>query len=191
VLHHNDPQGLRRTFAEIFRVLKPGGRLLMVNETLKTRRDPVGVHVEGVEQFEGYEHAHWAAQYRWEAIRAGFATQLIEPSYHWFFRERPAPRVGEALRRGWRERRSPAGAAKSAALQTARGTALGRRAYLAWVLHVAGGTQMSMIATKPLRLLGAPSASTPERVARSLGSATASSLRSAVRGLRRPAVRPG
>ena len=57
VLHHNDPAGLRRTFAEIFRVLRPGGRLLMVNETLKTLRDPNGVHVEGVEQYEGYEHA--------------------------------------------------------------------------------------------------------------------------------------
>ena len=53
---------LRRTFAEIFRVLRPGGRLLMVNETLKTLRDPHGVHVEEVAQFEGYEHAHWAAE---------------------------------------------------------------------------------------------------------------------------------
>ncbi len=60
VLHHNDLAGLRRTFSEIFRVLRPGGRLLMVNETLKTLRDPHGVHVEGVEQYEGYEHAHWA-----------------------------------------------------------------------------------------------------------------------------------
>ena len=48
-------------------MLKPGGRLLVVNETLKTLQDPVGVHAEAVEQFEGYEHAHWAAQYRWEA----------------------------------------------------------------------------------------------------------------------------
>ncbi len=47
VLHHNDPAGLRRTFAEIFRVLRPGGRLLMVNETLKTLRDPHGVQRRG------------------------------------------------------------------------------------------------------------------------------------------------
>ena len=85
VLHHNDPDSLRRTFAEIFRVLRPGGRLLMVNETLKTLRDPSGVHVEGVEQFEGYEHAHWALRYRWEATRAGFLTEIAEPHYRSFF----------------------------------------------------------------------------------------------------------
>ena len=72
-------------------MLKPGGRLLVVNETLKTLQDPVGVHPEAVAQFEGYEHAHWAAQYRWEAGRAGFSTRLLEPHYHWFFRYPPAP----------------------------------------------------------------------------------------------------
>jgi len=78
VLHHNDLAGLRRTFAEIFRVLRPGGRLLVVNETLKTLRDRHGVHDEGVEQYEGYEHAHWALRYRWEAARAGFLTEVTE-----------------------------------------------------------------------------------------------------------------
>ena len=48
----------------------------MINETLKTMHDPVGVHAEAVAQFEGYEHAHWALQYRGEAIRAGFSTRL-------------------------------------------------------------------------------------------------------------------
>ena len=90
VLHHNDSDSLRRTYEECFRVLKPGGKLLVINETLKTKHDPVGVHAEAVAQFEGYEHAHWALQYRGEAIRAGFVTRLIEPSYHWFFRVPPA-----------------------------------------------------------------------------------------------------
>jgi SAM-dependent methyltransferase len=145
VLHHNDAESLRRTFAEIFRVLRPGGRLLMVNETLKTLRDPSGVNVEGVEQYEGYEHAHWAARYRWEATRAGFFTEVAEPHYMEFFGDdylRPEPgtpsrtvlahRIGFAL----------------------RSLAPVRRAYLAWLNHVRGGVSMNMIATKPSRYIG-------------------------------------
>jgi SAM-dependent methyltransferase len=36
VLHHNDREGLRKTFEEAYRVLKPGGKMLVINETLKT-----------------------------------------------------------------------------------------------------------------------------------------------------------
>jgi uncharacterized protein len=145
VLHHNDARGLRRTLAEIFRVLRPGGRLLMVNETLKTLRDPHGVHDEGVAQYEGYEHAHWAPRYRWEATRAGFFTEVTEPHYRPFFGDAEltlpsdtpplqaaARRLGFALR--------------------ARGPA--RRAYLAWLNNVGGGVSMNMVATKPLRYVG-------------------------------------
>jgi SAM-dependent methyltransferase len=138
VLHHNDPKGLRATFEEAFRVLRPGGMLLVINETLKTVRDPVGVHVETVEQYEGYEHAHWSARYRWEAVRAGFVTQLIEPVYHrWFAALEPRP----IRRRDWRaqlERR----------LHDRREI---RRARLEWVNNVAGGVQFAMVAVKPAR----------------------------------------
>jgi SAM-dependent methyltransferase len=137
VLHHNDTASLRRTFQEAFRVLKPGGRLLVINETLKTLRDPVGVHAEAVVQFEGYEHAHWAPRYRGEAIRAGFATQLIEPAYHWFF-SAAGPRPPRRQWRAWSQ-------------YELRTRPLGRRAYLAWVNHVAGGVSFGMIATKPAR----------------------------------------
>jgi SAM-dependent methyltransferase len=141
VLHHNDSQSLRETFKEAFRVLKPGGKMLIVNETIKTLSDPVGVHTEGVEQFEGYEHAFWASRYRWEATRAGFLTTALEPVYHWFFT--PAAPTGPPPARNVRAR----------ALVALRDTALGRRAYLAWLNHVRGGVQMNMIATKPKRQL--------------------------------------
>ena len=152
VLHHNDEQSLRRTFAEIFRVLRPGGMLVMVNETLKTRRDPIGVNVEGVEQFEGYEHAHWAWRYRAEAIRAGFRTRTIEPSYHWFFREPAREETPlQVLRRRLRETRSINQAARTATLHALRLNPLGRRVYRSYLHNVAGGTQLSMIAVKPRR----------------------------------------
>ncbi|MFZ2113266.1 MAG: class I SAM-dependent methyltransferase [Solirubrobacteraceae bacterium] len=147
VLHHNDLQSLRRTFQEIFRVLRPGGRLLMINETLKTLSDPDGVHVEGVEQYDGYEHAHWAWRYRWEAARAGFMTEVTEPHYRPFFGDvgtdvsvnLSGPLLGPLTRR---------------AVRKGRKIGLARRAYLAWLNHVQGKVQMNMIATKPVRYVG-------------------------------------
>jgi uncharacterized protein len=146
VLHHNDRESLRRTFEEIFRVLRPGGRLLMVNETLKTLRDPDGVHDEGVKEYEGYEHAHWALRYRWEAARAGFLTEIAEPHYRAFF--------GDA------ELSIPAGTSRPRALMLKAGFGLRshrivRGAYLAWLNHVWGEVSMNMIATKPVRYAGA------------------------------------
>ena len=84
-------------------------------------------------QFEGYEHAHWAAQYRLEAGRTGFSTRLLEPSYHWFFRYPPAPRKPPV--RDWSGRLRHE-------LQSHR---LGRKAALSWVNHVQGGASFGMI----------------------------------------------
>jgi SAM-dependent methyltransferase len=174
VLHHNDESSLRRTFQEAFRVLKPGGKLLLVNETLKTLKDPVGVHTEGVEEFEGYEHAFWALRYRWEAIRAGFRTRLLEPDYHWFFR--PPPAQAPSLR-----------LARSRAQYELQRRWLGRRAYLMWLNHYHGDVQLSMLATKPRHLVGSPAASVPERLVR----ATLSGAAEALRGSRRRTARSG
>jgi SAM-dependent methyltransferase len=145
VLHHNDAAGLRRTFAEIYRVLRPGGRLLMVNETLKTLSDPSGMHLEGVEQFEGNEHAHWSLRYRWEARRAGFMTEVTEPHYKAWFGDAELSHPAELswLRAAWKR----LGFA-------ARRVPLARRVYLGWLNHVGGGVSMNMIATKPTRYVG-------------------------------------
>ena len=179
VLHHNDPAGLRRTFAEIFRVLRPGGRLLMVNETLRTLRDPSGVHVDDVEQYEGYEHAHWALGYRWEATRAGFFTEVTEPHYRSFF--------GDA------ELAIAPGTSRLTAMGrklgfSLRKNLLARRAYLAWLNNVWGGVSMNMIATKPKRYVGRhePIAS-PERLLRT---AAAGARLKAARLKRSPGVPP-
>ncbi len=139
VLHHNDVAGLRLTMQEAYRVLKPGGKLLVVNETLKTVRDPVGVHVEPVAQFEGYEHAHWATRYRWEAIRAGFSTSLLEPSYHSFFGAgRPKHKPGK---------RTPG----PRLIYELQSRPVIRRGYLEWLNTVVGGVAFGMIATKTAR----------------------------------------
>jgi SAM-dependent methyltransferase len=170
VLHHNDAPGLRRTLAEIFRVLRPGGKLLMVNETLKTLRDPRGIHDEGVEQYEGYEHAHWAWRYRWEATRAGFFTEVTEPHYMAFFGDAelaPAPHTP-----------TPRAAARRVGFAL-RGSGLARRVYLAWLNNMGGGVSMNMIATKPRRYVGRHEGiATPERL-----------LRTAAAGLRVKAAR--
>lgn len=179
VLHHNDAAALRRTFAEIFRVLRPGGRLLMVNETLKTLRDPSGMHLDGVEQFEGNEHAHWAARYRWEAIRTGFYTEVTEPHYRPFFGDAkliPAPGTpplrARAMRLGF----------------AARERGLARRAYLAWLDHVWGGVSMNMIATKPSRYVGRHESMTaPERLLRTAAAGTRVKV---ARARRSPTVPP-
>jgi SAM-dependent methyltransferase/uncharacterized protein YbaR (Trm112 family) len=139
VLHHNDLAGLRRTFQEAFRVLKPGGRMLVVNETLKCLRDPNGIHLGDMGQFEGYEHAHWALQYLYAARRAGFSVSVLEPAYERFFEAVPLyAEVGTSFSE----------IARRSALFALRSSRFARRAYLNWLNHVQGGVSLSLIATK-------------------------------------------
>jgi SAM-dependent methyltransferase len=76
VLHHNDHRHLRRTFRELHRVLRPGGRLFVVNEPLRfplrLKRD----HGLEVAQFEGNEHVYFLHQYYLAARRAGFEITI-------------------------------------------------------------------------------------------------------------------
>jgi SAM-dependent methyltransferase/uncharacterized protein YbaR (Trm112 family) len=76
VLHHNDSAHLERTLHELYRVLRPGGRLLVVNEPLRfpllLKRD----HGCEVAQFEGNEHVYFLHQYYFAARRAGFKITI-------------------------------------------------------------------------------------------------------------------
>lgn len=144
VLHHNDSDELPQTFKEIFRVLKPGGTLIVVNETIKTLLDRVGNHAEeaGVAEFEGYEHAHWAWEYFRASKKAGFSNELVPPPHSGFFKESGMPSVIESGQ-------STLGAYKKASRHVLKNNSLGRRAMLAWKTYVGTTTNLSFIATKP------------------------------------------
>ena len=72
VLHHNDSANLKRTLREMYRVLKPGGRLFVVNEPMRFPLRPKLDHAREVEQFEGNEHVYFFHQYVLAARAAGF-----------------------------------------------------------------------------------------------------------------------
>ena len=72
VLHHNDPEHLRRTLRECFRVLRPGGRLFVVNEPLRFLAHPKLRHAAEVADFEGNEHVYFLHRYVLAARAAGF-----------------------------------------------------------------------------------------------------------------------
>jgi SAM-dependent methyltransferase len=79
VLHHNDVANLNRTLEELYRVLKPGGTLFLVNEPMRfplmLKRD----HAEEVAEYEGNEHVHFFHQYFRAARRAGFEVERPWP----------------------------------------------------------------------------------------------------------------
>lgn len=72
VLHHNDRKNLRRTLREMYRVLRPGGRLFLVNEPLRFLLHPKLDHAREVADFEGNEHVYFAHEYYLAVRAAGF-----------------------------------------------------------------------------------------------------------------------
>ncbi len=134
VLHHNDSSELPRTFSEIARVLRPGGTLIVVNETLKTLLDRVGNHAEetGVAEYEGYEHAFWASQYLSAARAAGFEVEVVPPPFLQFFRVGAPARPGF---KGWVKHRL-------------KRSSLVRAAALKWVTYCSRATNLNFVATR-------------------------------------------
>ncbi len=151
-----------------FRVLRPGGRLLVVNETLKTLRDPVGVHAEAVAHFEGYEHAYWALRYRWEAIAGRLLDRVIEP-------------VLPLVLRRCRRRRPPVPVLASRPWAPAAGEPSRARAYLTWLNHVWGGVSLNMSPRSRTGSWRADGAGPAQRVASMLAAGAAMQFARALR----------
>jgi hypothetical protein len=131
---------MRRTFEEIHRVLKPGGRLIVINEPmrfpLRLKRD----HAVEVAHWEGNEHVHFFHQYFLGARRAGFTVKVLPPKYLQVFAGQPV-----VLGLNYSARRIAAELARYV-VRRFRPT---RLAYLFWTMLIAGDMSLLMLCTKP------------------------------------------
>jgi SAM-dependent methyltransferase/uncharacterized protein YbaR (Trm112 family) len=140
VLHHNDLENLHRTMAEAYRVLRPGGSLLIINEPLRFPFNLKRDHAQEVAEYEGYEHVYFFHQYYLAARQAGFHLSVQEPAPDWFFRP-------------WKIELAPettvATATRAYGAHLLRHSSLGRRLMLAYKTLLVGDVSLHMIATKP------------------------------------------
>jgi SAM-dependent methyltransferase len=140
VLHHNDHGNLKRTLKECYRVLKPGGTLLVINEPMKFPMDLKRDHAKEVAQFEGYEHTFFYHQYVGAARDSGFKLKVWEAPYHPFFARQSivlTPDLGYIR------------SLKSTLLHFGRKSRLLRRLYLSYLNVIRGGVSLNMIGLKP------------------------------------------
>lgn len=104
VLHHNHRENLDRTLGQLHRVLKPGGKLLVVNEPLRFLTNRKLDHAQEVAEYEGHEHVYYLHEYVLAARRAGFTVRIMRPNTTPFHRGDPfvlAPDdgIGPAVRK--------------------------------------------------------------------------------------------
>ena len=139
VLHHNHRANLHATFREFHRVLKPGGKVIVINEPLRALCSPKIDPGRDVAEYEGHEHAYMRTSYLRAARRGGFALELL------------APRTVGLFAGGiWSIKpETPARLAfRMAAAQVVRRSRWLRRAFLAWRSWVLGDVSLYMVATK-------------------------------------------
>jgi SAM-dependent methyltransferase len=139
VLHHNHRANLDRTLRELYRLLRPGGRLLMVNEPVRALRSLKLRPGQEVAEYEGHEHAYTRWSYRRAVESAGFGVTLIPPWFHQVFSHDPFV-IEEQMR--------IRDAFQTAAMQALRRWPPAREAALAWKNYISG-TAVCLVGTKP------------------------------------------
>ena len=139
VLHHNRKPALLRALGELYRVLKPGGLLIVLNEPLRFPTNLKRDHGDEVAKFEGNENVYFFHEYLLAARRAGFAVRLVEPRTPAF--------TGDPL---WLTADSGAlGSAKVLAQHLLRRSPRGRRALLAYTMLLGPDAPLGMLCRKP------------------------------------------
>jgi SAM-dependent methyltransferase len=156
VLHHNHRSNLHRTLRELFRLLKPGGQLIIVNEPVRALRSPKWHPGQEVAEFEGHEHAYLRRSYLRAVRAAGFEINLFGPS-------RLGPFDEGTL--GVSTRMSTLDGFKVALAHTVRRHRRLRSAYLAWKTYI-DGMSLHLIGTKPSDGVGCVNPIVPGRTAR-------------------------
>ncbi len=140
VLHHNSRHTMTESLREIHRVLRPGGRLLVVNEPLRWPTDLKRDHACEVAQFDGNEHVYFFHEYLRIAWSAGFRCfQITEPALASYFSQDPIHLTSEA---------SILGSFKLAAINVARQRTFARRAHKWWRYLMGPEISLQMICTK-------------------------------------------
>jgi SAM-dependent methyltransferase len=140
VLHHNHRDNLASTYREAYRVLKPGGRLIVANEPLRTVRTPKLNPGEEVADFEGHEHAYMRHSYTQLARQAGFRVDVRGPRYHGVFQD---------TKYGVDDSMSVPRIYSTATAVAVRKSERLKKAVLAARAYVFGGTALHMVCTKP------------------------------------------